>query len=61
MSTMKTRADEQAKFMKEEGFTAVSEKFEELSVTLGDIISGLEQLDKSMTQISIGKISHFFI
>ena len=47
--TMKTRADEQAKFMKEEDFTAVSEKFEELSGTLGDIISGLEQLDKSMT------------
>ena len=47
-STMKTRADEQAKYLKEEGFTALSERFEELSATLGDIISGLEQLDKNM-------------
>lgn len=48
ISTMKTRADEQAKFLKKEDFTALSEKFEELSATLGDIKSGLEQLDKSM-------------
>ena len=47
-STMKTRADDQAKFLKDEGFTALSGKFEELSGTLNDIISGLRQLDKSM-------------
>jgi len=47
-TTMKNRADEQAKFLKEEDFSVLSGKFEELSVTLGDIITGLQSLDKSM-------------
>ena len=47
-TTMKTRADEQAKFLKEEDFTVLSGKFEELSATLGDIISGLQSLDRKM-------------
>ena len=47
-SKMKKRADDQAEYLKGEDFTALSERFEELSATLGDIISGLEQLDKGM-------------
>ncbi len=47
-TTMQNNADEQAKYLKGEGFTALSKKFEDLSGTLGDIISGLNQLDKSM-------------
>lgn len=44
----KVRADEQASFLKKEGFTAVSEKVTELSDTLSDISSGLEQLNENM-------------
>ena len=45
---MKADTDEQAKFVKDEGFTALSKKFEDLSATLEDISSGLKSLDKSM-------------
>ena len=41
-------ADKQASFLKGEGFTALSKKFEELSDTLGDISSGLQSLNKDM-------------
>ncbi len=45
---MKKHADEQAGFLKDEGFTALSKNFEDLSATLGDISSGLTSLDKNM-------------
>ena len=45
---MKADADEQADFLKDEGFTALSRNFEELSATLGDISSELKSLDRNM-------------
>ena len=45
----KKRADEQAKFVKDEGFTALASKFTELSKTLEDISAGLRSLNKDMS------------
>ena len=46
---LKKQADDQASFVKKEGFTALSDKFTELSETLSDISSGLEQLEEGMS------------
>ena len=48
VNEMKASTDEQAKFLKEEGFSAISEKFVELSETLNDISSGLLELNEGM-------------
>lgn len=45
---LKSNADEQSKFLKEEGFTALGEKFDELSATLAEISSGLSSLTEDM-------------
>ena len=45
----KKRAEEQAEFVKKEGFTALASQFTELSETLGDISSGLSSLNKDMS------------
>lgn len=46
---LKENADEQGKIVKSEGFTAVGEKFDELSQTLTDISDGLKALNKDMS------------
>lgn len=47
---LKSNADEQSKFLKEEGFTALGEKFDELSATLAEISSGLSSLTEYMNR-----------
>ena len=47
---MKKDADEQEKIVRAEGFTALADRFEELSVTLGDISAGLKGLSKDMSE-----------
>ena len=47
---LKADADEQGSIVKGEGFTAVGEKFDELSATLDDISNELKALNKSMTR-----------
>lgn len=49
ITRLKKQADDQASFVKKEGFTALSDKFTELSETLSDISSGLEQLEEGMS------------
>lgn len=46
---LKSQADEQKKIVEAEDFTAVGEKFGELSQTLDDISTELKALDKKMT------------
>ena len=47
---LKADADEQSSIVKDEGFTAVGEKFDELSATLSDISTELKALNKDMTK-----------
>jgi putative membrane protein len=46
---LKARSDEEGKIMRSEGFTAVAEKFDELSQTLSDISDELKALNKDMS------------
>ena len=48
IDNMKKDADEQSKIVAAEGFTALAERFDELSATLADISAELKALNKSM-------------
>ena len=47
---MKKNADEQSKVVRSEGFTALADKFDELSATLGDISEELRALNTGMSK-----------
>ena len=49
VNRMKETADEQSAFVKGEGLTALGERFDQLSATLGDISDGLGQLSPGMS------------
>lgn len=49
VNKLKETADEQSAFVKGEGLTALGERFDQLSATLGDISDGLGQLSTGMS------------